>query len=96
VSVDQLVSPTPGFVAQMRVFILTVARYTCATLYIDQASRLSYTYLQKTASAKETIAGKTAFELYAKDRGIVVQAYNADNGIFRAHKWVHTCCMQGQ
>lgn len=95
VSVDQLVSPTPGFVAQMT-GILTTARYTCATVYVDQASRLSFTYLQKTASAEETLEGKIAFELYAKDRGVLVTAYHADNGIFRAHKWVQACRMNGQ
>jgi hypothetical protein len=39
-------------------------------------------------TAEETLEGKQAFEQYAKDRGITIQAYHADNGIFRAHKWV--------
>jgi hypothetical protein len=40
-SVDQLVSPTPGLIAQMTGFI-TTKRYTYATVYVDQASRLSF------------------------------------------------------
>lgn len=53
VSVDQLVSPTPGLIAQMTGF-LTTKRYKYATVYVDQFSRLGFVYLQKTASAEET------------------------------------------
>jgi hypothetical protein len=95
VSVDQLVSPTPGLVAQMIGF-LTKTRYKYATIYVDQASRLSFVYLQKTASADETLKGKEAFELYARERGITIRAYHADNGIFKAHKWVLACRSKGQ
>jgi hypothetical protein len=95
VSVDQLVSPTPGLIAQMIGF-LTTSRYKYSTIYVDQASRLSFVYLQKTATADETLKGKEAFELYAKERGVTVQAYHADNGIFKAHKWVIACRTKGQ
>jgi hypothetical protein len=81
VSVDQLVSPTPGLIAQLSGFI-TKERYLYATVYVDQASGLGYVYLQKTASAKETLESKRAFERYTADRGVIVQAYHANNGIF--------------
>jgi hypothetical protein len=67
---------------------LTKQRYTYATVYVDQASGLSYTYLQKTASAAETLEGKLAFERYCLHRGVVVRGYHADNGIFKAREWV--------
>ncbi len=70
---------------------LTTKRYTCATVYIDQVTRLSFTYLQKTATAEETLEGKTAFEKYAMDKGVKVLNYHADNGVFRANKWVAAC-----
>ena len=57
VSVDQLVSPTSGLVAQM-MGILTTKRYKYATVYKDQVAKLSFTYLQKTVTAEETIEGK--------------------------------------
>ena len=63
---------------------------------MDQASRLSFVWLQKTATAEETLEGKTAFEQYAKERGVIIQAYDADNGIFKAYKWVTACCEKGQ
>jgi hypothetical protein len=66
VSVDQLVLPTPGLIAQMTGF-LTTKRYQYATVYVDQASRLSFVWLQKTATAEETLLGREAFEQYAKE-----------------------------
>ena len=56
VSVDQLVSPTAGLIAQMTGFI-TNKRYKYATVFVDQATKLGYIYLQKTASAEETLIG---------------------------------------
>jgi hypothetical protein len=91
VSVDQLVSPPPGLVAQMTGF-LTTKRYKYATVYVDQASRLSFVWLQKTATSKETLLGKEAFEQYAKDRGVSVLGYH----IFKANKWVNACKSKGQ
>eukprot|EP00978_Attheya_sp_CCMP212_P015750 scaffold40797_cov63-Attheya_sp.AAC.7 len=53
VSIDQVESPTPGFVAQM-----------------------------KGALTKETLESKQAFEQHAKQHGISINHYNADNGCF--------------
>jgi hypothetical protein len=58
---------------------------------VDHASRLGYVYLQKSADADETIKGKIAFESYAESRGVTIRAYHADNGIFRANKWLQAC-----
>ena len=90
VSVDQMVSPTPGFVAQMT-GILTTKRYRYVTVYIDQASRMGFTYLQKTATAEETLQSKRAFEAFAKNRGVTIKSYHADNGIFRVNQWIEDC-----
>jgi len=95
VSVDQLVSPTPGLIAQMTGF-LTTKRYRYATVYVDQFSRLGFVYLQKTASAEETVEGKRAFEAYSHRHGVKVENYHADNGIFKAYKWVDACRLDGQ
>jgi hypothetical protein len=95
VSVDQLVSHTPGLVAQIS-GNLTTKRYKYATVFVDQATRLGYVHLQKTATADETIEGKKAFEKYAESNGINIRAYHADNGIFRAQKWVDCCAKAEQ
>lgn len=90
-----MVSPTPGLVAQIT-GKLTVARYKYATVFVDQASRLCFMYLQKTATANETIEAKRAFEAYARSNGTVIRAYHADNGIFKANKWVKACKLANQ
>jgi transposase InsO family protein len=95
VSVDQLKSPTPGLIAQLSGF-LTTKRYGYTTVYIDHASQLGFVYLKKGTTADETLEGKIAFEQYAKDRGVTIQTYHADDGIFRAHKWVEACKNKGQ
>ena len=69
VSVDQLIYPTPGFIAQV-CGILTTKRYTCATVYVDQASKLGFVWIQKMTTAKDTVEGKKAFEKYARDKGV--------------------------
>ena len=89
-SVDQLVSPTPGLIVQMTGFI-TKQWYKYATIYVDQYSGLSFFYLQCTALAAETLEGKQAFERYARLRDVTISAYHADNGIFKARKWVDIC-----
>lgn len=95
VSVDQLKSPTPGLVAQMT-GRLTTARYNYATVYVDHHSRFGYVYFQKTQSAEETIESKRSFEEYSRRHGVMIEAYHADNGVFRAHKWVDQCKEQQQ
>jgi hypothetical protein len=95
VLVGQMVSPTPGLIAQLT-GKLTTKRHAHATTQVDQASKLGFAWLQKTASADETIEGKTTFEKHALDRGAKALNCHADNGMFRANKWVAACRSQGQ
>ena len=93
--VDQMVSPVPGFIAQMTGKV-TVKRYKYATAFVDQASKVGCVHLQKSADADETVEAKIAFEAFMQTMGIKVETYHADNGIFRAHKWVNACNNKGQ
>ena len=70
--------------------------YKYGTVFVDQASRMGFVYLQKTCSAEETIEAKRAFEQYAENRGVRVHAYHADNGIFKAKKWLEECRQRKQ
>ena len=63
---------------------------------MDQASRLSFIWLQKSATAEEMLLSKEAFKQYAKDQKVVMQGYHADNGTFKVIKWVTACCEKGQ
>ena len=95
ISVNQMMSPVPGLIAQM-VGFLTKQCYKYATVFVDQASQMGFVYLQKTCSAEETIKGKRGFEKYAANRGVTIQAYHADNGLFKAKKWMEECHQQKQ
>jgi Reverse transcriptase (RNA-dependent DNA polymerase) len=81
VSVDQLESTSPSFIAQLK-GSLTRARYRYVTVFIDHYSDLSYVHLQKTITSAETVEAKQAFEAYSKSLGIRIQHYHADNGRF--------------
>jgi len=65
VSIDQMESSTPGFIAHTK-GILTKHRYTSATIFVDHFSRLGYIHMQKSLSAEDTMAAKNAFEIFAK------------------------------
>ena len=54
-------------------------------MYIDQASKMGFTYLQKTSSVEETLQSKRTFEAFAANRGVTIKSYHADNDIFRAN-----------
>ena len=88
VSVDQLISPIPGFVSQNS-GRLTRKRYKVATVFVDHASRLGYVHVSETTDAVDAIEAKRAFENYAKTCGVTVKHYHADNGIFNARAFLH-------
>jgi hypothetical protein len=93
--VDQLASPTPGLIAQLR-GIPTTQRYTAATVYVDHYSRLSFVFPQKSTNAEETIESKAAFERYAAAQGVQIKHYHADNGVFADNKWRQAVADSGQ
>ena len=88
VSVDQLESPTPGFIAQLK-GILTKERYHAATVFVDQYSRYTYIYLQRSLTSKETLEAKKAFERHCTDHDVHVTHYHADNGRFADNAFVN-------
>jgi hypothetical protein len=82
VSVDQLVSLTQGLIAQITQ-PRTKRRYNVATVFVDQATGLGFVHLQKMTTAEKTLESKQSFEAFARNHGVKVQHYNADNGIFK-------------
>ena len=76
--------------------ILTTKQYKCATVYVDQASKLGFVWIQKTAAAMDTVEGKKVFKKYARDRGVQIRHYHADNGIFKSKVWVLDCQLSRQ
>ena len=95
VSVDQLESITPGFIAQLK-GNLTKDRHKCATIFLDHYSSLSYVHLQRTTNGDDTLEAKKAFEAYARSQGVRIQHYHADNGRFAERKWIDHVQQEGQ
>jgi hypothetical protein len=85
--VDQLESPTPGFVGQIKGW-LTTKRYRAATVFVDHFSGLTFIYCQFSTNAEETVNAKKAFEAYAALQGVSIRHYHADNGRFAETKWL--------
>ena len=81
ISVDQLESTTPGFIAQLK-GRATRNRYKYVTIFVNHFSGHSFTYLQKRITSDETVRAKVAYEAYAKSLGVTIKHYHADNGRF--------------
>ena len=81
VSVDQLVSPTPGFVPIHR-GRPTKKRYIGATIFVDHFSGFSYVHLLTEMNAQTTVESKQAFERVAESHGVSIRHYHCDNGLF--------------
>jgi hypothetical protein len=66
------------------------------TVLVDHFSRLGYVHLQKDSTSAETLKTKQAFELYARERGVNIQHYHADNGRFVDNTWKDGAARENQ
>ena len=90
VSVDQLESMSPRFIAQLK-GTLTQQRCKYATAFVDQYSRYTFVCLQKCITSQETVMAKHAFERSAKQHGVKITHYHADNGHFVDNAFIQDC-----
>ena len=81
VSVDQLVSPTPGFLPTHR-GNLTTKRYIGATVFVDHFSNFMYAHLMTEMNAEATAEAKLAFEQVCNAHGVRVTHYHSENVLF--------------
>ena len=95
VSVDQLESNTPGFIAQLK-GKLTQQRYHYTTVFVDQYSGYTFVYLQHRITSEETVQAKHAFERAAERWGVKILHYHADNGRFADNVFIADCNAQRQ
>jgi hypothetical protein len=87
VSVDQLISPTPGLIAQLK-GTPTRERYKVATIFVDHLTDFTYIHMQTSTSSAETITAKNEFERYSRSCGVTIRGYHADNGRFIDNEWM--------
>ena len=95
VSVDQMISKTPGLIAQVKGW-LTKKRYQAATVFADHASGLTYVHVSEGTTAEETLEAKSAFESYAAEMGVSIKHYHADNGRFAEAAFMEHVKASGQ
>jgi hypothetical protein len=95
VSVDQLVSPTPGFVPthQGRP---TTKRYIGATVLADHFSDFTYVHLMTKMDAESTVEAKLAFERTSASYGVTIRHYHSDNGLFDTKAFKNSIAKAGQ
>jgi hypothetical protein len=82
VSVDQLISSTPGLIACLHGGRPTNEWYLGSTMFVDHASDFSYIFHHTAAlNSIQTVHAKQAFEAEARHYGIMITHYHADNGL---------------
>jgi hypothetical protein len=95
VSVDQMESPVPGLIAQLK-GKPTIARYSFATVFVDTFSRASYVHLQQTSNAEETLQAEKNFEAFSQTHGVHIRHCHTDNGRFVDNLWKTHAQLMGQ
>jgi len=95
VSMDQMESRTPGFIGVLRGFLLK-QRYTCATIFVDHYSDLTYTHLQRSTNMEHTLEAKRAFQAYTRRNGVNILHYHSDNGRFADKKFLQALADEDQ
>ena len=78
---DQLISPTLGFVPTHR-GRPTLQRYMGATIFVDHYSDFTYVPLMTTMDVAFTVEAKLAFERMAQSHSVKIKHYHCDNGLF--------------
>jgi hypothetical protein len=84
VSMDQYISGLPGRLPHTRGRELAKDRYHGGTLFVDHSSGFIFLRNQVGLTAGETLLGKRQFEQFAREYGIVIEEYHADNAPFAA------------
>jgi hypothetical protein len=90
-----MITTSPGLIAQTSGFS-TKKRYTCATIFVDNATGFTFVHFQKSTNADETVDAKSHFERTCREMGVSIRHYHADNGIFTAKLWRNHCIVNNQ
>ena len=88
VGVDHMISAQPGLLPQEK-GILTRARIWACTVFLDYYTGYVFVALMRNLTAESTVAVKKEFEHRYAVRGVKVEHYHADNGIFAEPTWIN-------
>ena len=79
VSTDQLVSPVPGIIPQIKGKLMK-AFYCGATVFVDHFSDYTYVHLMRDNFGASLLEAKSAFEQLCGSFQVRVSGYHGDNG----------------
>jgi hypothetical protein len=65
--------------------------YFCGTLFVDHASEKLFNFCQYSTNANETISSKYRLESLARQEGITIKEYHADNSKFASNVFKGNC-----
>ena len=89
VSLDQLESLIPGFIAHQK-GKLTKNRYRATIIFVKHFSSLSYVHLQGKYTSKETLTAKKSFEAFIIKQGVKISHYYAVNRQFLNNSFIRS------
>jgi hypothetical protein len=89
VLVDQYVSTVQGRLPHT--FGRERHRYTCGTLFVDQASGKIFNFCQLSNNAAKTIKSKSCSETIAQNNSFNIKAHHMDNEIFASAAFKNDC-----
>ena len=88
VLVDQLESPIPGFLVQIK-GIITNQRYISEKLLVDHFSYISYVHIQRNLTLEDTLNAKQSLGAYSQKQGVVIRHYHTDNRLFSNNAFIN-------
>ena len=94
-SADHIVSRQPGLLPQST-GTLTHRRFWGAVIFVDHSTDYIYGHPVTSISSQETLNAKHAYERKAKEHGVTVRGYHADNLRFNDNKFTGDCINAGQ
>ena len=95
VSVDQLESPIPGFLSQLK-DRLTKQRYRSATVFVGHFICISYVHIHISLTLEEASKAKQYFKAYSRKQGVIIRHYYADNRQFTNNAFINSVNAQGK
>ncbi len=96
VSCDQYESRAPGRLLLSKSKGRGALQYHGGSIYIDHASGLIFVRNQISMRSGETIQGKHEFEEFARQFGVTVKRYRADNHPFTSKEFMEDLALQSQ
>jgi hypothetical protein len=71
-------------------------RFKYASFWIDHASSLVYVTFHQTKAVSELLSSKAEFEQWAARYNVSIKAIRADNGVYAAQAFKHSCMQKQQ